>query len=279
MSEATVNIKNNIKIYLIENLYDEFEIVVRDKPPVPPLVRLHSYVGIDNKLLILFNKSVATSKANEIIIREGDRERFLEIRAAQGLEESELIEFSGDDVIKKYQILRTTKPPKKYQDFGDSYLMEEDTTLEEIGSQRRSNAASHVDTIRPNTKYYYTFRCIDIHDQISNPSEVYEVEIINEAGTIYPIIRPYEFPEEEEGQKTKDIKRFLMIKPNALQSYMTIDTKNVSDYKQIENSRIKLGIKENSVQDKIYKLRLISKNSNKVYDINFSFGKITKIIE
>ena len=124
MSEATVNIKNNIKIYLIENLYDEFEIVVRDKPPVPPLVRLHSYVGIDNKLLILFNKSVATSKANEIIIREGDRERFLEIRAAQGLEESELIEFSGDDVIKKYQILRTTKPPKKYQDFGDSYLMD-----------------------------------------------------------------------------------------------------------------------------------------------------------
>ena len=279
MAASTTTITNNLKIYLIENLYDEFEIIVRDKPPVAPLVKLHTYIGVDNRLLILFNKSVATNKEKEIVIREEDRERFIEIRRAQGLDENELIEFSGDDIIKKYQILRTRTPPKNYGDFKDAYLVEEDTLLDEIGSQERANAASYTDKIKPNTRYYYTFRCIDIHDQISNPTEVYQVEIINEGGTIYPLIRPYEFPQEEEGRKTKDLKRFLMIRPSVLQSFMSIKTENMQNYEQLGNDGIQLGIKENSVQNKTYKMRLVSKNSNKVYDINFSFGKTIKIVE
>jgi len=157
-------------------------------------------------------------------------------------------------------------------------MFEDETLLDEAGINRRSNSASFIDKIKPNIKYYYTFRCVDIHGQISNPSEVYEVEIVNESGAIYSNIVPYEFPKEEQGETTKKFKRFLMIKPNALQSYMDID-EEIQNYKDYERMGIKLGIKDDSIIDKKYKMRIVSKNSDKVYDINFSFGKIVKIIE
>jgi hypothetical protein len=195
------------------------------------------------------------------------------------LEEGEEIEFSGDDLIKKYQIMRTTTPPKNYRDFSNATLLEESTSLGEINIDSRANAASYVDTIKSNTKYYYIFRCVDIHDQISNPTEVFQVEIINDAGSIYSKIEPYSFPKDENKQSTKDLKRFLMIKPNALQRYMELQYEDLETYEQFTESKIRIGVKQNSILNKKYKLRVVSKNTNKVYDINFSFGKTVKFDE
>ena len=41
-----------------------------------------------------------------------------------------------------------------------------------------ATAASKVDDIEPNKKYYYTFRAIDNHGNVSNPSSVYEIEMV-----------------------------------------------------------------------------------------------------
>ena len=48
---------------------------------------------------------------------------------------------------------------------------------------------SYVDDIQPNTKYYYMFRSVDIHSHYSYPSEIYEVEMIEDAGAVYPRVR------------------------------------------------------------------------------------------
>ena len=41
------------------------------------------------------------------------------------------------------------------------------------------------DMVVPNTKYYYCFRAVDIHDNISNPTDLFEVEMFKEDEVIF----------------------------------------------------------------------------------------------
>lgn len=274
-------IDNVAKILLIENVYDEFVAKVKDRPPVFPEVSLNTYRQVDNKILISLKKGTATYKSEEIIIEETDNEIFSDIRKFQMLKEQDLIEFSGDDIVKAYQVFRTTQPPKNYSDFSNSLYKQVSTTIYEDKPSLYLGSTSFVDNIRPNVKYYYIFRSIDVHDQLSNPTEVYQVEIVNENGTIFPNIQIYEFPKEEQRQKTKSVKRFLMLKPNTLQNYMQINVDgNEQSYTELQSSdKIKIGLKDESVFGKKYKLRIVSKNTNKIYDVNFSCEKQINLLE
>ena len=45
-----------------------------------------------------------------------------------------------------------------------------------------------IDDIQPNVNYYYTFRMGDVHENVSNPTEIYRVRIDSlEAGSYYVI--------------------------------------------------------------------------------------------
>lgn len=274
-------IKNYPKLFLVENIFDQIEAKVKDKPPIYPSVDIHSYKGVDNQILFLLNKSSGTIKTKEITIKQGDSEIFEEIRRSQNLSNDDLIEFSGDDIIKKYEVFRLESPPRTYQDFDKGKMITIDTLLDPAEPNKRANAVSLKDTILPNKKYYYTFRCTDIHDQISNPSEVYEIKMINESETIFLLWDIYKFEQQNDKQASKAMKRFLMVKPDFLQESFEIDpgnSKNKDDLRQKITKDI-YSSQNKSIWDKKYKLRLVSKNTNKVYDINFKFGVETKIIE
>lgn len=276
-------IKNQIKLYLIENIYDQFEARIMDLPPIFPQVKIHTFIGVDNQIMFLFNKNIGTVKQREVIIKQTDLQVFTKSRISQDLDFEQELEFGGDDVIKKYQIFKTAIPPESYKSFDNATLIEK-STLSSAASDptKRPSSASYLDKIRPNTKYYYTFRCIDIHDHISNPTPVYQVEIINENGTIYPIVQEYKFPERQDYQETKNVKRFLMIKTDALQDYMQIKSDGITkmqDFLSNKDNNINLGIKEIKPYGKMYKLRLVSKSSKKVYDFELKFGKTIETIE
>ena len=68
----------------------------------------------------------------------------------------------------------------------------------------KSDNASFVDDLQHNKKYYYTFRSQDVHGHVSNPSNIYEVELIkhNEAAYLeVKIVQPKNI------EKTKKQKR------------------------------------------------------------------------
>lgn len=274
-------IENNIKPLIVENIYDEFSTRVADRPPVPPEVTIKTFKDTDNKILFLLNRGTSTFKAKEQPILDSDSISFEKARETQKLEENELIEFSGDDILEKYQIFRTTKAPSRYEDFSTAELIEVNTQIDRTEPNLRVVASSHLDSLRPNTKYYYTVRCVDIHQQISNPGIVYEVEIINDNDMVFPIIREWKFPEPEQKMPSKSFKRFLMIKPSGQQTFLEIDETAEDDINAFASvpSKIKIGQAEETVWNKTYKLRLVSKNTKKIYDIRFSFDTDKQIIE
>ena len=60
--------------------------------------------------------------------------------------------------------------------------------------------ASYIDKLEHNVKYYYTFRTIDYHRNPSLPSPVYQVELVENSGVVYPVVSIYQF----EAQKLLD---------------------------------------------------------------------------
>lgn len=272
-------IKNSLGVMLIENFYDSFDSIVVDKPPCFPEIDFTTYRNIDNKILIRMKNNYVNYQTNPIVIKNEEQNLFSIVRQSQGLETTEKISFAGDDIIKKFQIFKTTIPPRNYMDFSKASMIEVSTALEQ-NSDIYLDSGVFFDAIEPNIKYYYTFRCIDIHDQISNPTEVYEVEMINESGTIYPIIKTREFPKNNLKQETKNVKRLLMIQPQLSQKIINLATGNSNTIEQLKNSIVEnVGSTDDKIWNKKYKLRIVSKKTNKVYDIKFKFDKKGEIIE
>jgi hypothetical protein len=107
-------------------------------------------------------------------------------------------------------------------------------------------------------------RSVDYHDKISNPTHIFEVELINDNGTIYPNIEIVQF-DKNEMLKTnlKSFRRYLKIAP-ALKQILVKDENK-------EKDNIKLGLSTESVWDKNMKIRLTSKQTGRKIDLNFKF--------
>lgn len=262
-------LQNFVKLYFIENIYDEINVKIADLPPDIPQIQIHPFQQIDNKVFFWFNNGGDTRKQKEILIRDEDEELFQKARMSQDLEENDLIKFGSDDTINKYQIFRMTRKPERYEDFREASFFEVET---------KNSATSYIENIKPNTKYYYIFRAVDNHGQLSNPTDVHEIEMINESGTIYLMKRTWNFQKEEPKETTAPLKRYLMIKPSELQSSISALQDNYGSKEELMRD-ITLGTGEGKMWNKKYKLRLVSKNTKKVYDLNFKFTTNKQIIE
>ena len=86
---------------------------------------------------------------------------------------SKPIRFKADEPATGFEIFKLDKRPRQYLDFAEGEPIR-------IGGEEDSpSAASYIDTnIKPNKKYYYTFRSVDAHGKLSNPTAVYECELV-----------------------------------------------------------------------------------------------------
>ena len=256
---AAVTVKVYPSIKVIDDLiFSTPEIFIMDKPPVPPHVNIVPFRAVNNKVKILLSGLSDRFRAVPVIMMDSDIEEFDKIKKAQlvvdgsgsPLEDGK-VEFGSDDIVRRFQIFRTLTRPKKYSDFGHVYM---------------HATAGHVidDVILPNTKYYYTFRAIDDHDHVSNPTAVYEVELIDKYGAVKPIIRTISMEPASDKVNVKESQKYIYIKPVQKQIYFS------------ENAEVD-SIFSSQTKKKRYKMRLTSKGSGKKIDVNFSFRKKIKL--
>ena len=145
---------------------------IEDFPPLPPQVQILPYKGINNKLLFLFNNSIGEVREVQLGISEADKEQQKIIRETQKVLEGMPVTFRSDDIPATYEIYRIEKKPSTYYEFSKDQSAVAYTL--DVFSQ-----TSYVDNIFPNRDYYYTFRAVDIHGKVSNPSTIYKVRIID----------------------------------------------------------------------------------------------------
>ena len=160
---------------------------------------------------------------------------------------------------KIFDALGSGEPKPRPTSYNDFVLHpNEDFAILETGG-----SAAFDDSIEPNKKYYYTFRTVDNHGHISNPTPVYEVELIDEKGAVKPIIKTISMEAGENKAPLKEFQKYLLIKPTERQIYFSEEPGVNSIFSAAGDPNNK----------KKYKMRLTSKGTGKKIDINFSFTK------
>ena len=96
-----------------------------------------------------------------------------------------------------------------------------------LGSEKDAGSANIVIRQATNKKYYYMFRSVDVHGLLSNPSEVYEIELYNDGGAGYPIIRKYDFTPIDPKTSTKSARKLIQIVPRISQAFLNTDASNL----------------------------------------------------
>tara|TARA_A100001515_G_scaffold81178_1_gene64346 strand:- start:2170 stop:5793 length:3624 start_codon:yes stop_codon:yes gene_type:complete len=285
-------------VRLVEVPVYKKEVCVSDAPPAPPEIDIVPLNGKKNEIKInFFPGSVGNEMIPIIIDYENDIPRFDAIRKAQGRELKKLnappettsqldyvdpmIMFKSDDFPIQYEVYRIEKKPINYDSFrNDGAISKSTKTVIDA-----EEASAYIDKIEQNKKYYYMFRAIDVHNNPSNPSPIYEVEMVENSGVVYPVISIYEPDPEMLGIKSKSFKRYLKIEPDSMQGILNLDeSMQVNEQGVQAQSALNLkkaptlGIKEQSVFSDInstnpikFKFRIKSKHTGKILDLNVAF--------
>ena len=159
------------------------------------------------------------------------------------------IEFKSDDPVTIFEIWRTDTKPTSWRDF--NFHKRVDSSDFFSNPCKEASSASFTDNVAPNKKYWYTFRTIDAHDHTSNPTGVFQVEMVDTGNSIFPIIEMYPFPETPPSY-TKPMKRYLKISPSSIQEAKNPDIENAQNF--VDDPILAYGVDE-TMWGKQYKLR------------------------
>ena len=264
----------NIKIVMVPYLTEGLDCLVVDKPPVPPEMSFYLHKGVSNKIQILLNSNTGRYDLDPISILPTDpaffeKEYLAQQEEALSFEEiknqEKKISFSSDDPVDAYQLFRLQKPPEAYASFTEA--MVNSPALNPV----YGTGASYIDTIVPNTKYYYCARAVDIHANISNPTTIIEIEVVDDDGKIYLKQKPYTFKTAKQ-RLIKPGRRFILIEPTSQQtSYNQENPQQDISVESTPTQRLGTAGLKDSVWEKVFKIRLTSKQTGRKMDLNINF--------
>lgn len=250
-------------------------------PPLPPEVHIFPIKGRTN-LFKVFLASATNAPEDLIPVPLNEQEILDYIQVGLNQKRTDgLITFTTDDNNSSYNIYRLMNPPKSYTDFNESLLTSVSTTTDNLEA---SSATININQTT-NRKYYYIFRSVDRHGLLSNPSPVYEIELYDDGGAGYPVIKIYEFPPIKQKISTKSARKLIQIIPRITQGYFNESKTGVLNEDgslTVGNKPMVLGVEDESLfattagygvkTGKRFKIRLISKSTGKKVDLNVDFN-------
>lgn len=286
-SDSVLSAKVRFKpfIRLVEMPYFQVSGRILSNPPLSPEVGFVPLKGRPDVLSFHLNTNLGLQDLPPVIFNDQERENIEQITLNQRRNDG-LITFETDDHNRAYNIYRMTTKPTSYQDFERNLL----TTVSTVGdgtlSTKEAGSANIAIKHTTNKKYYYMFRSIDVHGLLSNPSEVYEIELYEDSGVGYPIIRGFQFNDEDPKTSSKAARKLIQIVPRITQAILNEPASNIQNpdgtSTVVGKTNISLGIEDESLfattagygvkTGKKFKIRLISKSTGKKVDINIDFN-------
>tara|TARA_R110000851_G_scaffold132813_2_gene267390 strand:+ start:18585 stop:21605 length:3021 start_codon:yes stop_codon:yes gene_type:complete len=285
--QARICVLTEPSLKMVKVPYFQKEVIMMDDPPVFPDVDVITYRNVRNQILFWLTGNSGEYTLNPILIQPNDEKVISNIRLSQEVGANEPIRFKGDDQARFFEVFRTDKKPTTYADFKGTKIAHIDTGVNLAQYCNLSTSGEWIDkTIEPNKKYYYTFRTIDNHGHFSNPSPVYELEMVYDGYAPF-LLRKVYFLEENPPPPQKPVKKFtkyIHIKPSIPQRVVNeIDSglKNPAGEKLVDTDGgltakgdsdwVVLGRTEQPLWQKSLKVRIISKKTGKKIDLNVKF--------
>jgi hypothetical protein len=272
---ATIDVRLEPMIKLVEMPLFQSTGKILSAPPLDPEISFVPYKDKPNQLMFFLNTNTGEMEAEPISFTDEEAEDASQISFNQKRTDGK-ITYKTDEPNTAFRIYRMDSPPVTYDDFKNKLLAVATTTSL---NSKINNAAGSVPVIisqNPNRKFYYMFRSEDFHGGLSNPSPVYEIELYNDGGVGYPIIRQYEFGSIDPKTTIKSARKLIQIVPRITQAYLNETASGLIDEGGVlqnayGNTGIVLGVEDEALFGKRFKVRLTSKSTGKKLDFNIDF--------
>lgn len=262
---------------------------ITDRPPMTPSVSIFPYQGDHTKILVNLKPEIGELTGEQAVkfvpVLEKDSQWYDSMSSIIVQNENftlpnGFMEFKSEGVkeITKMQIFRSMEMnpdvlsvEDMYKSFNNMVYKTLDMSLEpDDPSGNYAKAFDFVDDIEPNKNYYYAFRAVDVHDNVSNPTEVYRVKINSKDNGVYPEIEIVNLSPKRPSVPTKNVRRYLEIQAADIQSL---------PYVEAAESDIATSVRclvqddtDNMVENNKFLIRLTSKDTGRKIDIETSFN-------
>jgi hypothetical protein len=240
------------------------EMIATDIPNPPPDIEFYNENGKKNEIIIVLDQSTIvehSSPNNYPLIFPQDNNIQNKIFVQQ---KSNQIEFSTLYTSNVFEIYRMDTKPKSYEDFSLNFLARIGTP----GLETNNN--TFKDFVAPHKKYYYLVRTLTNFGIYSNPTRMYETELIQDSNDTFLNYEEFKFEEAKTTSVTKTLKKFIQIKPTL--SQLALKTDSITDLSNPDNYGIDIvGLETETIWGKRFKIRLKSKKTGKKIDLNIKF--------
>ena len=221
------------------------EIVTATWPPLPltPQVKIVPFFHDLNGVKIFLNsdvgefiKRVETDYEREefaepIAGLRGDVQFQAKVRAkysAGVADKNDFLWFNDKLPISDFEIYRIARnkfqnAPKSYKEFGEPYVkLHQSKTAGKLNQGRALPAHDvYTELLETNVKYYYMFRALANPTNLnirSMPSEIYELQLVEQDGKIVLHTQVIEFKPETDEESSVEFRRRIKIRPALLQA-------------------------------------------------------------
>lgn len=257
---ATIVSSPSYKIAILD--LETINIKVSPKIPMPPYVEFLNESNSENYIKIYLDLNNSSKKDMFIQITEQDATFIRDIPVDQDGK----VDFSYSVEDGKFEVFRLETKPKSYTDFENAKILD-------VRNKYSSTSVVFKESVMPNKKYYYMFRAVNLINIPSNPTPVYEVELIKDASKTKIMSKAMYF-EKDKNYPDNTFKNLIQIKPAFEQEVFDDQSplaQELSSFRKKINN-IPLGIATDKVWGKKFKVRIKSKDTGKIIDLNVKFN-------
>ena len=248
-------------------------------PPMPPSVNFINNSNSQNKIKIALELQKGEMEGDFIPLLSNDSSLRMK---RNHLTNKVLFRFIEEPM--QAQMFRMEERPESIQDFADHYVR----NIFVNGTSRQFNYSNIIfdDNVFPNKKYYYMFRTFSHSNMVSNPSPVFEVELIKDSDDSHLLIEPVVFSSDMD-TTFANFRKLMQIKPALRHTSLPVAAYDRDEFgnlvglgtKAIPANSLLDGLTLGSTDDPIwgrkFKFRVRSNESGKLIDINIKF-QLTK---
>lgn len=258
-------------------LQSSFKSSVVDVVPLPPVVTFVPLADVNNKIKIKFQEAMqsdylsikpdyALESLNGPFVLDKLKEQYGNLLVSGDVQgffsfTSPFVAARSQADVAEIHAFKLDRKPDSLEDLIDNG---EQFTLDFLNGK-----TTYFSNVKPNQKYYYAFVSRDIAGLYSTATETYELEIVEDSGFVYTTINPYYYIEEQEKQTSQKFQKLLKVKPS-FEELLPNNAQNVGTkdlYSTISNDKSAA----TEAKAPLFKIRVKSKKTKRVFDINLKF--------
>tara|TARA_R110002153_G_scaffold73158_11_gene190879 strand:+ start:1644 stop:3623 length:1980 start_codon:yes stop_codon:yes gene_type:complete len=261
---ATADVINEPSLMLVPfDLFNERKAIIQP-PPVAPQVSFKTENNSSKQIQVYLSPTKSEIEQPFVEVLESDEAQLVKMQ--EFFKGGDTYRFATTSQTGLYEAFRTEHPPLSYKDFANKKLSEVRMTF-------RDTNAIFLDNIESNKDYYYMFRKINDKGLVSNPTAVFKVRLVVDADDATVMVDTHMFPKKDKFQPRMSFKSMLQVKPSVEQYLFNEEQKALSGKTSLKGtiSELQLGVSPRSVWGRKFKLRVRSKTSGKIIDLNINF--------